>query len=407
MNTTRINRAPYRVLGFLLSGATALAAEPATADAFTKALKDGKVSLNVRPRYEVVDQSNRRDADALTIRTALGFTTASYNGFTASIEVEDVTAVDGSDYVVASTLPSQRAAIVDPAGTEVNQVWLAYKFDDTTIKGGRFNLVLDNFRFIGNVGWRQNQQTFDGAVIQDKTFDKLALTYAYLDRINRILGDDNPGGNWTSDSHVLNASYTGLTAGTLTGYAYLLDFDNAAAFSCATYGVSFAGAAKLSDALKLSYRAEYALQSDYGSSTLSYDTDYYVAEAGLVAKPGSLSLGYEVLGSDNNVGFKTPLATLHAFNGWADLFLATPAAGLKDYYVKGTASLPAAINLLAFYHKFEAESGGADFGDEIDVQLTRKFGKYFTGLVKYAKFESDSAAFPDVEKIWVQVEFAY
>ena len=113
-----------------------------------------------------------------------------------------------------------------------------------------------------------------------------------------------------------------------------------------------------------------------------------------------------MLGSDHNVGFKTPLATLHAFNGWADLFLATPAAGLRDSYVKATVNLPAALSLLAFEHWYETDATGVELGSEFNLQLSRKFGKFVTGLVKYADFRRDSTSFPNVQKIWVQVEFA-
>jgi hypothetical protein len=30
-----------------------------------------------------------------------------------------------------------------------------------------------------------------------------------------------------------------------------------------------------------------------------------------------------------------------------------------------------------------------------------------TGLVKYADFRRDSTAYPDVRKLWLQVEFVY
>ena len=193
-----------------------------------------------------------------------------------------------------------------------------------------------------------------------------------------------------------------MPAGTLTGYAYLLDFDNAAANSTATYGVSFAGATKLSDTLKLTYRVELAQQSDSGSSALNYHVSYYDIEMGLAAKHGGLTLGHEVLGSDNNVGFKTPLATLHAFNGWADVFLTTPGVGLRDTFLKVSASLPGGISLLAFEHWYEAVDG-LDLGSEFNAQLTRKFGKSVTGIVKYADYQNVNT----VRKFWVQVEFVY
>ncbi len=392
------------VLGVLAS--TALA-EPATS--LEEALTGGKVSLNVRARYEGVDQTGVKDADAFTLRTRLGYTTAAYQGFKASVEFENTASPNGDGYNQAGTNPggAGKAVVADPTGSEVNQAWLNYTTGKTSFTVGRQRLALDNARFVGDVGWRQNNQTFDAAVLQDKSLDKLTLTYAYVDRVNRVFGKKHAQGAWQSDSHIFNAAYAGLPYGTLTGYVYLLDFDApAAANSNATYGLSFAGAAKVSDDFKVTYRAEYAWQTDYADNSANYSTDYYALEAGLAHKVGSLSLGYEVLGSDNNVGFKTPLATLHAFNGWADLFLATPGAGLRDTYLKVAANLPAEFKLLAFYHKFEADQGGADFGDEFDVQLSRKLYKNVTGTLKYAHFDSDSTL-PNVEKFWAQIDYTF
>jgi hypothetical protein len=78
-------------------------------------------------------------------------------------------------------------------------------------------------------------QTFDALVVQDKSLAKTTLTYAYLDQINRVFSRRHAQGQWDSSSHVFNASYVGWPAGTLTGYAYLLDFDNSAANSSATW----------------------------------------------------------------------------------------------------------------------------------------------------------------------------
>ena len=391
-------------LALLCSGA--FAAAPAS---FADAFAQGKVSLNARLRYEGVEQSGLRDADALTLRTRLGFAPAPFHGWKFLVEAENITAADGDSYSQAGLNPggAGRAVVADPETTELNQLLAAFTHDQTTVTLGRQRLVLDNFRFIGDVGWRQNLQTFDALVVQDRSLAQTTLTYAYLDQVNRVFSRRHAQGQWDSASHVFNASYAGRAAGTLTGYAYLLDFGNAAASSCATYGASFAGTRPLTAGLKFAYRLEVATQSDYGSSTLNYSATYLALEAGLTAKAGGLTLGHETLGSDNNVGFKTPLATLHAWNGWADLFLTTPAAGLRDTYARATANLPAGVTLTAFYHQFDAATGGAGFGDEIDVQLTRKFGQYLTGLVKLADFRRDSPAYPDVKKVWAQVEFIY
>ena len=394
-------------LALLLAAAPLFGADPVS---LGDALTQGKVSLNARLRYESVEQTGLRDAVALTLRTRLGFATAPLHGWKAMLEAENIIAADSDSYSQAGLNPggAGKAVIADPESTEINQAWIAFSQDKTTALVGRQRLVLDNARFIGDVGWRQNMQTFDAVVLTDKSLEKTTLTYAYLDRINRVFSDRHAQGKWQSASHVFNASYTGFAAGTLTGYAYLLDFKKvAAANSCATYGASFVGATVLSSDVKFAYHAELATQSGYGSSLLRYSANYYDLEGGLVARPGSLTLGYEVLGSDNNVGFKTPLATLHAFNGWADLFLATPAAGLRDTSLKAIANLPGRFIGTAFYHRFETDVGGVRLGDETDLQLSRKFGKSVTGLVKYANFRRDSPAYPDVQKAWVQVEFNY
>ncbi|HTO02874.1 MAG TPA: alginate export family protein [Opitutus sp.] len=399
-------------LGALVVSSVCLSAfaadAPAPVDSIAEAFGQGKVSLNVRARYEGVEQTALKDADAYTIRTRLGFTTAAIAGFKAMIEAENITAIDGDRYSQAGLNAggAGRAVVADPEGSEINHAWLAYVSGKTTTTLGRQRLVLDNTRFIGDVGWRQNAQTFDAITLTSQAIDRVNITYSYLHRINRVFSDRHPQGNWQSDSHVMNAGYAGLPIGTLTGYAYLLDFDNAAVNSSATVGASLTGTPTLQDSLKLSYRTEYARQSGYGSSPLSYAADYYLGELGLVAKPGSIGAGYEVLGTDNGVGFKTPLATLHAFNGWADIFLNTPAGGLRDTYVKAGAALPRGIGLLAFFHRFETDTG-MDLGEEWDVQLTRKFGKYFTGVLKYADFNRDSLTVPNVQKLWVQAEFNY
>lgn len=375
-------------------------------DLFTK----GKVSLNFRARSESVSQTSLRDAQAITLRSRVGYTTGEVSGFKAMVEGENIAALDGDRYSQSGLNPAAtgRAVIADPEITELNQAWIGYTYEKTSAIVGRQRFVLDNARFIGDSGWRQDNQTVDAITIRDTSFAKTTLTYAYLDRIHRVFGRHHPQGRWNSDSHVFNASRAGLPAGgTLTAYGYLLDFKDSTTNSCATWGAAYAGTAPLSPKLKLAYRAELATQADYGSNKQNYRSTYTLVEAGAVAKAGSASLGYEVLGSDRNVGFKTPLATLHSMNGWADLFLNTPAAGLRDTYVKATANLPEGFGLTAFYHWFDTDAASTKIGHEIDAVLTRAFGKSVNALVKVADFRRDSPAFPNVRKFWLQVEYTY
>ena len=370
----------------------------------------GVFSLNARLRSENVTQTGLAEAQALTLRTRLGFTSVPHQGWQAMLEAENITAAKSNSYSQAGLNfgGAGQAVIADPETTEINQAWVAATGPHTTATLGRQRLILDNARFIGDVGWRQNMQTFDGVVVTNHSLAQTILTYGYFDQINRVFSDRHTQGKWRSASSIGNLSYRGFTAGTLTGYAYLLNLKNlAAANSCATYGVSFAGSSPLTATLKLAYRAELAQQSDAGTSPLNYQANYYNSEIGLVAAAGSITLGHEVLGSDHNVGFKTPLATLHAFNGWADLFLTTPAAGLHDTSLKATTTLPGQLALIAWWHHFETATGSAALGEEFDAQASRKFSPAMTGLIKFAQFRPTGTLWPAVKKIWLQVEYVY
>ena len=134
----------------------------------------------------------------------------------------------------------------------------------------------------------------------------------------------------------------------------------------------------------------------------------------LISEPVSIGGGYEVLGSDENeagvgnVSFRTPLATLHAFNGWADVFLATPANGLRDAYAFGQVTLPGEVPVRLVYHKYDSEEESQDYGQEINLQATKKFGKHWSVLAKYAYYDGKEApARYDAHKVWAQVEFNF
>jgi hypothetical protein len=389
---------------------------PATKPAsLQEALLQGKPALNARLRYESVDQDGFTDADALTLRIRAGYTTGVYRGFQAMIEGEANVPLVKDYFDATGTNTSNHAVVADPEVYELNQAWLSYTYEKTRLAVGRQRVVLDNGRFVGDVAWRQNQQTFDGVVLTDKTVDDLSLTYGYLARVNRVFDDRAPQYDWVSDSHVVHASYSGLHCGTLSAYAYLLDFtetqDGAMANSTQTYGLSFAGSAKLTDDVDALYRFEYATQRDYASSPLDYQADYYLAELGAkFLKNYGISIGYEVLGSDNGVAaFRTPLATLHAFNGWADRFLVTPADGLEDTYIKATAALPANLTFTGFYHWFRTNDTDREIGTELDLQLAYKFNKQLSFLAKAALYdgESGSPAPGKTNKYWLQADYAF
>lgn len=412
-----------------VKAAAAPAEEPGALDKFLngkipEAFTKGKFNLNMRFRYEFADQSSLpEDSNAATLRTRFGFTTAPLYGFQAMIEGENVVALNDYDNYNAAGSNGQpgRPVVADPETTELNQAWLGYNYTNlVAAKVGRQRIVLDNQRFIGDVAWRQNDQTFDAAGLELNPLKDLSLYYSYIWEVNRVFGDVSglPAANtdFDSSSQIIHASYDGWKYGRFVAYSYLLDLQNDAGpnNSCASYGLFFAGSAPVGERVKLEYRAEGAWQTDYADSTLNYEAPYCHFMLGADIKPVAFGAGYELLGSDNNVGFKTPLATLHAFDGWADVFLNTPNAGLQDLYAYVQVTLPKRIPLRFIYHKFDAATGGGDFGHEFDVVISKKFGKHWNALVKYAYYLGDDAAPPaltvpdvDVQKFWAQLEFNF
>lgn len=381
------------LVGGLMSGGMAV---PSVAHAtFDELAKDSKTWLDFRLRFESVEQNNAlMDADGLTLRTRLGIETGKVNGFWGLAEFVDVAPLMGQDYDSGLNGKTTYSKIVDPKLTAVNQAYGGYAAGDTTVKLGRQRIILDNARFLGNVGWRQKEQTYDALAVVNTSLPDTTAVFGHIWAINGITG-----GHLKTSSNALNVSYSGLGFGKLTGYAYLLDVEAAPGLSSATYGVRFSGAAPAGD-VKLLYTAEFATQSDSADNPTSYDADYTFLEGGVAVGGVTIKGGYEVLGSDNGtIGFQTPLATKHAFNGWTDQFLGTPANGLEDLYILATTKV-AGIKLLGVYHTYESNEGSFDYGDEFGFLAVKKFGKTYTAGLKYSSYSADTWKV-DTDKLWI------
>lgn len=376
----------------------------ASANSITDALVNGKTSANLNLRYENVDQDNAlKDADALTLRTRLTYTTGSVDGFSSLIEFEDsrtVLAVD--DYNNTLGKNTDYSVVADPETTELDQMLLQYKNESLTVKAGRQVITLDNHRFVGHVGWRQDRQTFDGVTFAYQPIKDLNLKYGYISQRNRIFAEAK---DIDSEDHLLHADYK-TSVGTITAYGYLLEVDNNTDNGIDTYGVRFNGAGTFGEQ-KLKYTFEYA-QQDTDTPTTSYDADYISAELSTAFSGIGVKVGYELLGSDDGMyGFSTPLATLHKFNGWSDQFLNTPKEGLEDLY--------ASVSGKAFggkwaliYHSFEADEASDivdDLGSEIDAVYTKSFSKNYSAGIKLASYSAgdSTAGKVDTDKVWLWV----
>lgn len=375
------------------------------------AIASGKVNLDVRLRYEDVSQDNPlKDASALTLRTRLGYMTAEWKDLYLKAEFENVHALGAEDYnsgpgvFSATNGKTQYSMIPDPEGSEVNQAWLGYQgLPSTEVKLGRQRLILDNARFLGNVGWRQNEQTFDGVNLVNTGLDKTTIHYSYLKRSNFIFFN-----NFDMDSHLLNIGFAAADNLKLTGYAYLLDFDDnvAARRDTQTVGARIVGGLPV-EGYQWLYTFEYASQSDYRDSPATVDADYSLAEVGISFPIVTAKLGRESLGGDGSYGFQTPLATAHAFQGWADMFLSTPATGVVDSYLSLGSAIPSlSARWQVVYHDFQADAGSAAYGEELDVLLGKTLAPNLVATIKYADYSADSFAV-DTRRLWLQLGYSF
>lgn len=393
------------ITGVLTAAVLALSLLASSAASADNDKSDAKFYGDFRLRYESASQDNAlADADALTLRARLGYETDTVNGFSAVIEGEaTIEIVDDFSVPPAGVRPGQFSVIADPESEEIDQAYIKYSANGLTAKVGRQVFTLDGHRFVGHVGWRQDRQTFDGVVINYKPSDKFSINASYIDKRNRIFADE---ADFDSSDTILNSSYK-TSLGKVTGYAYLLEIDNGTQNSLDTYGLSFSGAKNSGDT-KFLYTVEVATQE----ANDAFDTEYVFLEGGAVFNGITAKLGYELLGSDDGQrGFSTPLATLHKFNGWADVFLATPDAGLEDIYLSVAGKL-AGGKWLAAFHQFSSDEslGGADdLGDEINVQYTRKLSDTVSGGVKFANYSAGDAVFNKVDSdkfwLWASLKF--
>ncbi|HZF44884.1 MAG TPA: alginate export family protein [Sphingomonadaceae bacterium] len=361
--------------------------------------------LDANLRYEHVEQAGvAKDADAVTIRLRLGAELKA-GGFSLLAEGEGTGALSDR---YNDTLPGNGVepypTVPDPENIELNRLQIGYAKGGYSLTVGRQRIVQDNARFVGNVGWRQNEQTFDAVRAQAALgLVKLDAVYAISQRT--VFGTDSPNEHFDGDLVLLNAAVD-VKPVKLGAFAYLIDYDTRLAFSSQTYGLRAAGTVKLGGGVALDLSASFATQSDLGGNPTGYTAEYYNLEAGLGLRGFSIKAAYEELGSDGGVAsFQTPLATLHAFNGWADLFLTTPAAGLRDYSIgasykfSGVKALPG-LNAAVAWHSFESDFGAADYGSEWDASLGFKLGKVGL-LAKYASYRADGFG-ADTDKLWLQ-----
>jgi hypothetical protein len=381
-------------LAALLSPLPALAGDDAVA-----------FEWNLRARWEHVDDDAFvRDADAPTLRLRAGLRAQFASRWSGLVEVEAIGALH-DDYNSGANGHTAYPAVIDPTGLELNQLWIARTGERWLTRVGRQRLALDNQRWLGASGWRQNEQTFDAVALEWKPAQAWTLRHDFLARVHRVSGDDaldRLARERDLRSHFLNATRA-VARQQWTGYAYLHDDRHVAAASTATYGLRWHGDTA-NAARRWGATVEVARQHDHAGNPLDFAHAYWLVEPTLGLGATTLRAGWEHLGGDGTHALQAPLGTLHAFNGWADRFLATPANGLEDRYL-GASGKAGTWTWNVAWHDYRADTGGGRYGTEWNASLSRPLGKSATAMLKLADFNGDDPV-RDATKVWLQVEWA-
>ena len=371
----------------------------------------------LRVRYEHVDQADLPlDAGALTARARAGIS-ASTGPLTALVEAQGTYAISDS-YNDGLHGPATRPIVADPENLALYVAQLQYRTEPLTLTAGRQRIALQDERFVGNAGFRQNAQTFDAVRAEIVPVGGLKADFTYAGEARTVWGTEGRGARPTSiDGGKIFANLSWASpVGTLTGFAYLIDQNEAALegyrLSSQSYGARLAGSQPLGATAKLAYQLSYATQSGYQRNPNAYRADYWLADATLEFVALELNAGYEVLGADDGrplTSFQFPLGSNFKFQGWADRFSTTPPNGVRDLYGGATYGFEDVgpfdtLALQGVYHRFTSDRLSLDYGNELDLLARAGIGQLQLSA-RYARYEADQFA-SDTEKFWLQFDWS-
>lgn len=366
---------------------------------------------DARLRYEIAsEEASAQTSNGLTQSLRLGLETPFLSRFSALIEGEAVFAIVDDFDDGGGNNPGQ-PIILDPNSLELNRAQITARLaKDAFFTLGRQRLAIDDQRFIGTFAFRQNDQTLDAAHFSWRSAGGSTFQGGYINRVNRALGADNPNGRFRGDSYYFNANIQ-TPIGRIGAFHYALDLETGLEGSLNSFNSSQTSGARFDGRWHrggkgLDVEASFARQKDFAQNPFDYRADYWLVGAKAFAGPVKAGFRAETLGAGGAQSFQTPIATLHKFQGDADIFLITPPDGVRDLEVSaqwdiGDLGFFKGIRANASYHWFDADRGSADYGTETDVSLRARV-QTFGVAVEYANYQADTFA-TDTERVFFTV----
>jgi len=327
-------------------------------------------------------------------RTRLGFGYVA-DKFDVGIQIQDVRAWG-----------SEKQLIVDDGfHTTIHQAWAKVKLNEAlALKVGRQELVYDDSRILGNVGWAQQARSHDLALFQFEKKDAFKLhlglavnqvqTYAY-----NVSNYKSMQFLWFnkkfSDAYTL--SVLALNNGTQDTLA---NGDNTTVYSQIIGQRSVFKTGKLTVGLNLYYQMGINMptKNERSAYNVGLDLNYKLNDnlsvgGGFEMLSGNSQTDTTKAYNDVNHAFAPLYGTNHKFNGWMDYFYVgnhANSVGLNDFYLKVNYKKNKILTGAAFHYfmanapvydatasaksgNIEAMSSG--LGMELDTYLGYKLSK--------------------------------
>lgn len=389
------------VLGFAVNSAVADVSD------VKQAVNASKIDVSFRYHVENVDQDGvADDALASTLRSRVGVQTGSAFGISGLLEVDNVTVIGGVHYNNSLNGKINYPVVADPSGTDINQALLRYQSKDTKaqVDIGRQRTNVLNQRFLGGVAWRQNEQTLDGYRYQQKLPNNFSVDISHFYNVNRVFGPVGIKADEHGSFNNLLLSWAPTKTQQLALFHHDYSFDHWAVRSSVTSGADYLGSFINTSAQKLQVHLALAKQAEGDNSPTDFSNNYSRLDANWKVNLFNVEAGIDILGGDGKTAVQTPLATLHAFNGFADMFLNTPLNGLQDKWVGAGYLLHGHCQLAAQYHQYDSDKNSINYGDEINFTATHNLNKQMQLIAKFARYSADEFA-KDTNKLWLGVSY--
>jgi len=351
-----------------------------TSQAFAQFTLSGELRPRAEYRngYKTLTADNSEAALFVSQRTRINSQFVSEN-YTFFVSVQDVR--------VWGDVPQLNTS--DLNGLAIHEAWGQIKFSsDFGVKLGRQEIIYDDSRIFGNVGWAQQGRSHDAAIFKFGNENyKLDLGIAYnQDKEALFENIYTISGNYKAlqyawfhkDWNKVNASFLLLNNG-------LQNVDEEEIRYSQTLGTNLK--IKASENLTIDANAylqtgKDVLDNDLSASLLGLDLGYKASSK------LNLGLGLEIQSGNDyngdageNNAFTPFYGTNHKFNGFMDYFYVgnhVNSVGLVDIYAKISTSLGEKSNLTAFIHNFSSQgeiSANVDkgLGTELDLVYSHKF----------------------------------